>query len=115
MLAERLKSLRLEAKLSQKELSKELNISQQIITFYEQGKRNPKRETLEKFANFFNVSTDYLLGNTDIKNPEETISDVDMLFRRTSKDLTPEQQEVFKQELMEFMEMRRKAFEEDNK
>ena len=68
MLAERLKSLRLEAKLSQKELSKELNISQQIIAFYEQGKRNPKRETLEKFANFFNVYTDYLLGNTDMRN-----------------------------------------------
>lgn len=115
MLPERLKSLRLEAHLTQKNIADTFGTSPQSYAQWEKGLRKPSQQSLEKLAKFFNVSTDYLLGNTDIKNPEETISDVDMLFRRTSKDLTPEQQEVFKQELMDFMEMRRKAFEEDNK
>ncbi|MGM9884672.1 helix-turn-helix domain-containing protein [Streptococcus hyointestinalis] len=115
MLPERLKSLRLEAHLTQKNIADTFETSPQSYAQWEKGLRKPSQQSLEKLAKFFNVSTDYLLGNTDIKNPEETISDVDMLFRRTSKDLTPEQQEVFKQELMDFMEMRRKAFEEDNK
>lgn len=115
MFPERLKKLREEAGLTQTAIAKELETSQPSYQNWETGTRNPSRETIQKLADFFGVSTDYLLGNTDIKNPEETISDVDMLFRRTSKDLTPEQQEVFKQELMDFMEMRRKAFEEDNK
>lgn len=115
MLPERLKSLRLEAHLTQKNIADTFGTSPQSYAQWEKGLRKPSQQSLEKLAKFFNVSTDYLLGNTDIKNPEETISDVDMLFRRTSKDLTPGQQEVFKKELMDFMEMRRKAFEEDNK
>lgn len=35
------------------------------------GKKKPSAETLEKFASFFNVSTDYLLGNTNKKNAND--------------------------------------------
>ena len=115
MFSERLKALRNELGFTQTQIANQLNVTQQTYAKWESGKGKPRATTLEKLASLLKVSTDYLLGNTDIKNPEETISDVDMLFRRTSKDLTPEQQEVFKQELMDFMEMRRKAFEEDNK
>ena len=55
------------------------------------------------------------LGNSDIKNPEDELSNVEILFRKTSKNMTPEQKEVFQKELLEFMEIRRKAFEEDQK
>ena len=65
MLPERLKTLRLEAKLTQKEISNELKISQSTYSDWEKGKMKPKN--IQQIADFFNVSTDYLLGNTDNK------------------------------------------------
>ena len=59
---ERLKELRVERKLSQADLAKELNVSQRSITSWETGFRQPDFETLERIAKFFDVTTDYLLG-----------------------------------------------------
>ncbi|SHH73526.1 helix-turn-helix domain-containing protein [Sporanaerobacter acetigenes] len=70
LISERLKELREEKNLLQKDLAKHLNISTSAYGYYEQGKRNPDTETIEKLADFFNVSTDYLLGRTNYKkNP----------------------------------------------
>lgn len=66
MLPERLKSLRKEANLTQKEVAEKLGFDQKSYSFWENGKRNPKN--IQQIADFFNVSTDYLLGNTDIKS-----------------------------------------------
>ncbi|MFU2204962.1 helix-turn-helix domain-containing protein [Streptococcus pluranimalium] len=68
MFRERLKKLRLEAGLTQKEIAEKFGIKQPTYAQWESGRTKPKSETLEKFASFFNVSTDYLLGNTDQKN-----------------------------------------------
>ncbi|WP_164683352.1 helix-turn-helix domain-containing protein [Streptococcus hyointestinalis] len=68
MFPERLKLLRAEAGLTQKELASKLNIKQQTYAQWENGRTKPRAATLEKFAIFFNVSTDYLLGNTDVRN-----------------------------------------------
>ena len=65
MLPERLKSLRKEANLTQKEVAEKLGFDQKSYSFWENGKRNPKN--IQQIADFFNVSTDYLLGNTDNK------------------------------------------------
>lgn len=66
--SERVKELRMERNLSLRQLSKITDISPSAIHSYEVGKRNPKREVLEAFADVFNVDMDYLLGRTDIKN-----------------------------------------------
>ena len=66
MLEIRLKELRNKANITQKELAESINTSQQNIAFYEKGERKPKHDMVEKLANFFNVSIDYLLGKTDI-------------------------------------------------
>ena len=78
MLPERLKTLRLEAKLTQNEIAKKLQISKMTYSYWENGKRNPKN--VQQIADFFNVSTDYLLGNTDIKNQNQF--DEDFLILR---------------------------------
>jgi transcriptional regulator with XRE-family HTH domain len=44
-------------------------LAESTISQYETGKRQPDNETLLKFANFFHVSTDYLLGNEQKKEP----------------------------------------------
>ena len=77
MFAERLKILRLENKLTQKQLSNKLGTSQPSYAQWESGKRKPTGETIQKIADFFNVSTDYLLGNTDIKNQKKFDEDLE--------------------------------------
>ena len=75
MLPERLKSLRKEANLTQKEVAEKLGFDQKSYSFWENGKRNPKN--VQQIADFFNVSTDYLLGNTDIKNQNQFDEDLE--------------------------------------
>ena len=58
----RIKELRKLNKISQKELSKNLNITQQALSYYEQEKRVPNEPTWQALANFFNVSVPYLQG-----------------------------------------------------
>lgn len=71
MNGQRLRKLRKEFKLSQKELGLKLNLAESTISLYEAEKRTPDNETLSNIAKFFNVSTDYLL---DIKeNKSNTI------------------------------------------
>lgn len=69
MFSDRLKSLRKEKNLTQKGLGQILNISGGTVGMYEIGKRNPDNDTLNKIADFFNVSTDYLLGRTNDTTP----------------------------------------------
>ena len=58
----RLKELRLEAGLTQKDLAKAIEVGRTTISEYESGKIVPKQEGLLKIANHFNVSVDYLTG-----------------------------------------------------
>lgn len=58
----RIKELRRNSKLSQIELAKIANVSNQAISTYESGTREPKKETWQALANFFNVSVPYLKG-----------------------------------------------------
>ena len=62
----KLKSLRENQGLLQKDLSNILHISTSTIGMYEQGRREPDNTTLKKIAGYFGVSTDYLL---DIEKP----------------------------------------------
>ena len=62
---ERLKELRIEKKLSQTQLAKHLKVSQRSISSWETGFREPDFKTLNSIAQFFDVSTDYLLGLED--------------------------------------------------
>lgn len=75
MFSERLKELRTERGLKQAEVAEELLEKQQVevklqsYSAYENG-REPSYALLSAFAKFFNVSTDYLIGHADARNPE---------------------------------------------
>lgn len=66
MIIKRLIQLRENKQLKQIEVAKLLNIGTVTYNRYEKGEREPDHKMLNKIANFFNVSTDYLLGLTDI-------------------------------------------------
>lgn len=63
-----LKKLRKEKNVSQLKLAIDLNMNQNSISRYENGEREADYATLIKFADYFDVSIDYLLGRT--KNPK---------------------------------------------
>ncbi len=65
LLNKRLKDLRIKNKLSQSELAKNVNISQPAINYWELGKRTPNANAIITLANYFGVTTDYLLGESD--------------------------------------------------
>ena len=66
--SERLKKLRLEKGLSQKELADRIGLTAPAITAYEKGNRSPNGATLTALSNVFMVSPDYLLGHSDEPN-----------------------------------------------
>jgi transcriptional regulator with XRE-family HTH domain len=68
----RISDLRKELGLSQEELGKRFKLSQQTISGYENLTREPDNETLKQLAEFFNVSVDYILGHSDIRNSSKT-------------------------------------------
>ena len=65
----RIKSLREDSDLTQKDLSKYLNITQVAYSYYELNKRSIPLDLLSKLADFYHVSVDYLLYRTDIPYP----------------------------------------------
>ena len=61
----RLKELRKQRKISQIKLSIDLNMNQNTLSRYENGAREADYRTLVMFADYFNVSLDYLFGRTE--------------------------------------------------
>lgn len=107
--SERLKELRKKANFTQVEVAEKLGISQPAFASWERGAKKPTQENLVKIAQVLNVSVDYLVGNTENKSDE--LDNIELLFRMNSKGLTKKEKEIFKKELIEFMEERKKVFE----
>ena len=113
----KLKSLREKKGLLQKELGDKLNISASTIGMYEQDRRDPDFETLKKIANFFNVSTDYLLDNTNNNNIDEELKEKEALknmlkkagFMSGDEDLTDEELK----KLIEYVNAKKKFLKGD--
>ncbi len=79
ILAERLKELRKECKISQDKLGNIINVTDTAIMKWEQNKADPTATNLKNLSIFFNVSSDYLIGlenydgsKVDIKSPNIT-------------------------------------------
>lgn len=89
MIGDRIKKLRDENNISQADLSEFLGISQQALSKWENGKTQPDNETLVKLSNYFNVSIDYLLGNSESKKINKPYDDeLEKVLFSKAKDLT---------------------------
>ena len=67
----RIKQLREELKISQNELGKKLNKTQQQISLYENGTNELDLDGYLILSKLFNCSIEYIAGKSDIRNPEE--------------------------------------------
>lgn len=105
MIIERLKKLRKEGKLTQKDIATFLNISQPAYQQFESGKKKMNLETMEKLADYFNVSTDYLLGKTDFPDIDLEVDIDTAIDNSVAYDGTPitdNDREIIKDFLKEY-------------
>ncbi|MED1565773.1 helix-turn-helix transcriptional regulator [Bacillus paramycoides] len=65
MIGEKIKDLRKNNKITQEQLGNAIGVSKMAISYFEKGKKSPGRESLEKIADYFDVTTDYLLGRSE--------------------------------------------------
>lgn len=65
----RIRNLREDRDLTQKQLSEYLNVSQVAYSYYELNRRSIPIEILDKLANFYHTSVDYLIYKTNISTP----------------------------------------------
>lgn len=78
----KLQELRKESNITQEKLAKKLGVSRSTVAMWETGKSEPDQEILIKICDYFNVSTDYLLGKTEIRAAQkEELLPFDNLFR----------------------------------
>lgn len=71
-MGDKLKSLRIEKKLTQKQVADRIGLAISAVSSYESGSRYPSYDVLVRLAHIFHVSTDYLLGMTDKRNVDVT-------------------------------------------
>lgn len=122
MIGGRLKKLRNNKKITQEELGKEVNVTKVSISGYENGNRSPDTETLQKIADYFDVSTDFLLGRSDNPIPNDSngkgksffmskiaseFPDIDLMFKDLESLDAEEMKEVY--EYIKFKMSQRKG------
>ncbi|MCU5101272.1 helix-turn-helix domain-containing protein [Bacillus cereus] len=96
MFGTRLHTLRKERKLRQEDMANQLGIARTTYAMYEQGNREPDYNTLIKLATFFEVSIDYLLGTTEMRQVTN-IHDPELYkWFEDVKNATPQKREELK-------------------
>lgn len=93
MFGNRITELRKASKMSQKDLSKILGVSDRSVGYYESEQRVPPQDILQKLADYFSTSVDYILGRTNIKTPlvceaESDFSEAVTLLNEANKSLS---------------------------
>ncbi len=86
----RLRDLRRERNISGKTLAQCLGVTDANVSQWENGRNYPNQSVLEKIADYFDVSLDYLMGRTDIKKPIIDITQIPYGYDK----LTKQQKEV---------------------
>lgn len=112
----RLRALRQEQNISMKQLGDIFDVAESTISLYENEKRKIDTDMLIKFANYFNVSTDYFLGITDERNPSLDNKDIgfdDYIYaiHDETKGLTDSDKQI----LLGMVRMLKKQVEENPK
>ena len=90
-MSERLKELRNEKGVSQKEVARNLKTTDVTIGRYENGDREPKGDMLYSLAKYYDVSVDYILGYSDNKKPLTDLSEKQKKAIELANQLTDEE------------------------
>lgn len=116
----RMKELRKENHMTQSALAQKLNVAQNTISNWENESRDIDNESLVKLSEIFNVSTDYILCNTDVReikiSPSEdedkiTFDDFTYAMNEEAHELTDEEKDKLLELARFFKENRKKGRE----
>lgn len=92
---ERLEFLILSKEISRQNLSEDLHISPSTLSCYIKNKRQPAYDTLLNLAGYFDTTTDFLLGNTQVRFPlQKNFSDEELILIEMYRHLPPYEQGV---------------------
>lgn len=106
---EKLKKLREERGVYQRDLAVYIGVTPTTISYYEANRKKPQMEKLNKIAEFFGVTVDYLLGQEkSIDNLEDEFPEGIRLLRRANKELSDSDKEVMADVMKSIIEARRK-------
>ena len=116
------KGLREEKKITQKDIANYLRVSDRLVGYYENGQRMPPPDMLEKIADYFSVSVDFLLGRTEIRESAQQILNDRLKYNSTSQsddfseqihNLSTESQEDLKKylELLKIKDIQKRNIE----
>lgn len=105
----RLKELRLEKGLLQSDIAKIIDKTDRAVGLYERGERDMSTDILAKLADFLNVSIDYLLGKSDIRN----INEADVAFLSGASGLNETNKMIIKNTLEALLAKQEKDEEEN--
>jgi len=98
LISHRIKELRAEKKISQKELASQLYVSPQAISKWERNESTPNPEAIAKMAGIFEVSADYLVGRTNQRGEPpaqgEELDDMEKQLMKYVKDMTLDQKKM---------------------
>lgn len=93
MFPEKIRELRKQKRLTQKDVAEKIGITRPAYTAYETGKRQPDFETLKKIAVLFEVSIDYLIGDGLRKNENQKPSKGQTVAAHIDDDVSDEEME----------------------
>lgn len=98
MIGQTIRDLRKEKRVSQTELAKIVGVSQTTVTAWETGKAEPSSSAVSNLADYFNVTTDYLLGRPEKKKEKQNVelTDDDIIMTYQGKELSDEDREIIK-------------------
>lgn len=93
MFHKRLTELRIKAALTQQELADKIKISRATYAQYEIGRRHPDYETLQRLADYFEVTIDYLMGRSNAMHSENELTELDKKVLEEFNKLSEEDKE----------------------
>ncbi|PEQ08295.1 helix-turn-helix domain-containing protein [Bacillus toyonensis] len=102
--AKRLVALIEKKGITQQQLADAIGVSHVSIYYYSIGKKSPGTRTLQKIANYFNVTTDYLLGRSDRATLNEMLDRKFKLLKDQLDQLPPEQQKLILNQMQTMMD-----------
>lgn len=115
ILFERLKELSQKRGKNLKQVALELGYSENL--FYQWKRSAPNADKLQEVADYFHVTTDYLLGRDDSKKvelePEE--DKIVTMFRKNTAGMTDEEKEEFNESMDKLMSVAKDLFDRDKK
>ncbi|KEQ22849.1 helix-turn-helix domain-containing protein [Paenibacillus tyrfis] len=119
MISSRLTAFRNKLNKTQQDMADYLGITRPAYTAYESGSRNPDYKTLEKIADLFDTSIDYLLGRTDDPSPpskEKINPNINIAYLDGVKhELTPEVAKRLKEDIELFEKLKEQWKKEQEK